>query len=236
MTLTAIALLLSAAEPAVAALPSQAQTPTGPVLPAAPQNSGAAGSQSTATDVTNGLPAPVPSLSPEGNTPDPAVAAQSDIVVTARPRGDPLRRANVVSFQATQAVDDAVIGPAAHTYEHVVPSPVRGGLRNFFYNLHEPTVFLNYLVQLKPGKAAETLGRFAVNTTIGVVGVMDVAKRRPFNLPRRPNSFSDTLGYYGVKARPRFAICSAAGSTDWLCRPSPAARSAVPPMSRRREA
>ena len=202
MGLMALALQVSAAEPLIPALPSRAQTSTGPVLPADSQAAGAAGSQSTATNPTIDMPAPAPASSPEGDTPSAATLGQSDIIVTARPRGDPLRRANVVSFQATQAVDDAVIGPAAHTYEHVVPKPVRGGLRNFFYNLHEPTVFLNYLVQLKPGKAAETLGRFAVNTTIGVVGVMDVAKRRPFNLPRRPNSFSDSLGYYGVKPGP----------------------------------
>ncbi|PJG45717.1 hypothetical protein CAF53_23780 [Sphingobium sp. LB126] len=134
--------------------------------------------------------------------PNDSGTSQGDIVVTARPRGDPLQHLNAESFAVTQAVDDAIIGPAAHTYEHVVPKPVRGGLRNIFYNLHEPTVLLNYLVQLKPGKAVETLGRFVVNTTIGVVGIMDVAKNRPFNLPRRPNSFANSLGYYGVKPGP----------------------------------
>jgi phospholipid-binding lipoprotein MlaA len=63
-------------------------------------------------------------------------------------------------------------------------------------------VFANYLLQLKPGKAAETAGRFAVNTTIGVAGLVDMAKRKPFNLPRRPNGFAYTLGYYGVKPGP----------------------------------
>jgi phospholipid-binding lipoprotein MlaA len=121
-----------------------------------------------------------------------------DIVVTARPPGDPIRAVNVRSFAATQAVDEAITGPAALAYKRVVPDPVRSGFRNFANNLHEPNVALNYLLQLKPGKAAETVGRFAINSTIGIAGILDLAKRRPFKLPRRPNGFANTLGYYGV--------------------------------------
>ena len=57
-----------------------------------------------------------------------------------------------------------------------MPRPVRSGLRNFFANLAEPIVFLNFLLQLKPGKAAETATRFVVNSTVGLAGVIDVAK------------------------------------------------------------
>lgn len=136
--------------------------------------------------------------------PDPG-AGQNEIVVTAQqhaPPGDPLEKINAKSYEATQAVDRAVIGPVALAYEHAVPGPARSGLRNFLYNLHEPGVFLNFLLQLKPGKAAETLGRFAINTTIGGAGLFDIAKRRPFNLPRRPNGFADTFGFYGMKPGP----------------------------------
>jgi phospholipid-binding lipoprotein MlaA len=130
---------------------------------------------------------------------------QNDIIVTARPRaapGDPLQNVNAKSFAATQAVDKAFVGPVALAYKNALPAPVRSGLRNFLYNLKEPDVFLNYLLQLKPGKAGETLGRFVINSTIGAAGLFDVAKRRPFNLPRRPNGFADSLGYYGVKPGP----------------------------------
>lgn len=125
----------------------------------------------------------------------------NDIIVTGRKEsaGDPLRAVNAQSFAVTQKVDDAVIGPVARTYKNNVPSPIRRGIHNFLYNLREPIVFLNFLLQLKPGKAAETVGRFAINTTIGVAGVVDVAKRKPFHLPRRSNGFANTLGYYGVK-------------------------------------
>ena len=62
------------------------------------------------------------------------------------------------------------------------------------------------MLQLKPGKAAETFGRFAINTTLGWAGLIDVAKRKPFNLPYRRNGFANTLGYYGVKPGPYFYL------------------------------
>lgn len=150
----------------------------------------------------------------EAQTPSPPSPAAGqgngaqDVVVTARRHApeDPLQAVNAQSFAVTQAVDRAVIGPVALAYQRHVPGPVRGGVRNFLNNLHEPDVFLNYLLQLKPGKAMETLGRFAINSTAGAAGVLDVAKRHPFNLPRRPNGFGDTFGYYGVKPGPFFFL------------------------------
>jgi len=143
-----------------------------------------------------------------GNAPqegDSQNVEQSEIVVTARPRhapGDPLQGVNVQTFAATQAVDKAIVAPVAATYQKVLPNPLRAGIRNFFNNLSEPVSFLNFMLQIKPGKAAETVARFAVNTTVGVGGVIDVARRKPFRLPRRPNGFANTLGYYGVKPGP----------------------------------
>ncbi len=133
-----------------------------------------------------------------------ATTPQRDIVVVGRKplAGDPLRSVNATAFDATEAVDKAFVGPVARQYKKSVPSPIRRGIHNFLYNLREPIVFVNFLLQLKPGKAVETVGRFAINSTIGAVGVLDVAKRRPFRLPRRSNGFANTLGYYGVKNGP----------------------------------
>ncbi|MET3712739.1 phospholipid-binding lipoprotein MlaA [Sphingomonas trueperi] len=150
-----------------------------------------------------------------GNPPAGAEAGeQQEIVVSARARmpGDPLEKVNALSFAVTNQIDDAVTAPASRVYAHVVPKPVRHGLRNFFANLGEPVVFANYLLQLKPGKAFETAGRFAINTTVGLGGTLDVAVRCPFNLPRRQNGFSDTLGFYGVKPGP-FLFVPVAGPT-----------------------
>jgi phospholipid-binding lipoprotein MlaA len=135
----------------------------------------------------------------------PEQADQRTIVVSARQHhapGDPMEAVNAKSYAVTQSVDKAVVGPIAMGYRHIVPSPLRSGLHNAITNLREPTIFLNYLLQIKPGKAAETLGRFAINSTLGIAGFVDVAKRHPFSLPHRPNGFADSFGYYGIKPGP----------------------------------
>jgi phospholipid-binding lipoprotein MlaA len=138
----------------------------------------------------------------------PAVTPPPDdsdiIVVEARPRSptDPFVAVNAQSFAVTQQVDKALVGPVAIAYKTRIPEPIRNGIRNFLNNTREPVIFLNFLLQVKPGKAAETFGRFAINCTIGVAGLFDMAKRRPFKLPRRPNGFADTMGFYGVKPGP----------------------------------
>ena len=136
--------------------------------------------------------------------PDSSQAAESgadDIVITARSRvrGDPLAKANEFSFAATQAIDKAVIGPLSLGFASVVPAPAREGLGNFLNNLQDIDVFLNFVLQHKFGKAVETAGRFVINSTLGIGGVFDIAKRKPFRLPHRRNGFADTMGFYGVK-------------------------------------
>lgn len=168
-------------------------------------------------------PASLAPVAPPGASPDPAappvappVAAPppvaergpaGEVVVRARSRaGDPLQATNIETFNATQAVDDAVVGPVALAYKKGLPRPIRTGLRNFLNNLREPVVAVNYLFQLKPGKAAETVGRFAVNSTIGVLGLVDMAERKPFRLPYRRNGFANTMGYYGIGPGPFFFL------------------------------
>jgi phospholipid-binding lipoprotein MlaA len=151
-------------------------------------------------------PPPVlPNLPGAARDPAPAPAAPGDIVVTGHtrpPPGDPLERLNEKSFETVQAVDKAVVEPVAKAYNKGLPKPARKGLRNFFANLQEPVVFLAYMLQFKPGKAMETAGRFTINTTLGVAGLFDVAKRKPFFLPYRPNGLANVLGYYGVGPGP----------------------------------
>ena len=128
-----------------------------------------------------------------------------DIVVTGAdraPPGDPFEHLNATSFKAVQSVDKAVVEPVAKAYNNGLPKPVRKGFRNFFANLQEPVVFAAYMLQLKPGKAMETAGRFTINTTLGIAGLFDVAKRKPFFLPYRPNGLANVLGFYGVGPGP----------------------------------
>ncbi len=148
----------------------------------------------------------LPDQLPPAELPAPVAdeAELEAIVITSRRHiaADPLEGINIKSFAAAMAVDSTFIRPAALTYEKTVPEPVRMGVRNFFRNLHEPVIFLNFLLQLKPGKAVRTLGRFVLNSTLGVAGLFDMAKRKPFRLAYRPNGFANTLGFYGVRPGP----------------------------------
>lgn len=202
LTATAVAVMISSVAPQAV---DQASTTTPPSQPAV--EAGAAPQIPVSPDVaTSEVPA-----APAAEAQDTAPAADtgSEIVVMPRkapPPEDPLERINEKSFETVQAVDKAVLEPVAKVYNKGLPKPVRQGLRNFFSNLGEPVVFVAYLLELKPGKAFETAGRFAINTTIGAAGFVDMAKRKPFNLPYRPNGLANVLGYYGVKPGPYFYL------------------------------
>ncbi len=159
--------------------------------------------------VVGAPPAAQPMAAPAPQLVEPPAADAEepvqDIIVTGEkgaPPGDPLEQLNAKSFEAVQSVDKAVVEPVAKAYNKGLPRPVRKGLRNFFSNLGEPIVFAAYMLQLKPGKAAETAGRFGVNSTLGFLGLFDVARRKPFHLPHRNNGLANTLGYYGVGPGP----------------------------------
>ena len=132
----------------------------------------------------------------------PPLADDQEIVIVAHTRSTPSDSLETMSrkaFEITEAVDVAIVGPAARRYEKIVPKPIRNGLRNALGNLQEPVIFLNFVLQAKIGKSVETLGRFVINSTVGVAGLFDMAKRHPFLLPFRPNGFADSFGYYGLK-------------------------------------
>jgi phospholipid-binding lipoprotein MlaA len=81
-----------------------------------------------------------------------------------------------------------------------VPSPARTGVSNFFANLKTPTVMINDALQGKFGAAANDLGRFVVNTTVGIGGLLDPATQ--MGLDKNDEDFGQTLGHYGVHPGP----------------------------------
>jgi phospholipid-binding lipoprotein MlaA len=148
---------------------------------------------------------PAAPASGKSSTKDPLPPLTGEIVVSGSvkaPPGDPLAKANETSYEVLQKVDDKFVGPAANGYQEVVPRPLRMALRNFIRNVREPVVAAAYALELKPGKAFETVGRFAVNSTIGLGGTIDLARSKPFNLPYRQNGLANVLGYYGVGPGP----------------------------------
>ena len=109
---------------------------------------------------------------------------------------DSLEPFNRRMYAFNTQLDRKVLYPASRVYSAVVPKPIRKGISNFYQNFSEIPTFVNSLLQLKPGKAVNALGRFVVNSTVGVLGVADVAKN--MGMKRDPETMGDTLGHYGV--------------------------------------
>jgi len=128
------------------------------------------------------------------------LGAPSAFAAPAATPGDPYEHANRVGYAIHQVIDHILLRPVALTYKTLVPSPLRTGVRHVLDNLDEPVVMLNDLFQGHPGAAGRTTVRFAVNSTIGVLGVFDVAGKT--GLPHHDNAFAVTLGRHHVKPGP----------------------------------
>ncbi len=110
---------------------------------------------------------------------------------------DPWERYNRKMHRFNNAVDRSVARPVARAYVKVVPAPVRSGVSNFFDNLGEPATAVNALLQGKVKHSAQAIGRFLVNSTVGVVGLFDPASR--MKMPEREEDFGQTLAAWGWK-------------------------------------
>lgn len=110
---------------------------------------------------------------------------------------DSLEPFNRRMYAFNTQIDKKIVYPASQIYAAVVPKPIRKGISNFYNNFSEIPTFVNSVLQLKPGKAVNALGRFVVNSTVGVLGVADVAKN--MGMKRDPETMGDTLGHYGVR-------------------------------------
>lgn len=108
---------------------------------------------------------------------------------------DPWERFNRRMHRFNNAVDRTVARPVATTYVEVVPAPVRSGVSNFFDNLGQPATAANLLLQGKVKHSAQALGRFLVNSTVGVAGLFDPASR--MKIPEREEDFGQTLATWG---------------------------------------
>ncbi|HEY2753240.1 VacJ family lipoprotein [Phenylobacterium sp.] len=113
--------------------------------------------------------------------------------------GDPFEGFNRRMFGIEESVDRHLFGPVSRSYG-AAPSPVRSALRNWSQNLGEPVVAVNDVLQGRIGTAASTVARFVINTTLGLVGFVDVAGMT--GLPHHDNGFGTTLGRWGAKPGP----------------------------------
>ena len=117
---------------------------------------------------------------------------------------DPLEPMNRFFFDFNQRLDRHAALPAATFYSNTVPSGVRGNVHNLLTNLGGPVNVANDILEAEFENAGEAGARFVINTTIGVVGVFDVATGWGF--PERSRDFGETLGVYGVGQGPYLVL------------------------------
>ena len=113
---------------------------------------------------------------------------------------DPFESTNRIVFEISDDLDTMIIRPVAEIYRDVTPRFIKNSVTNFFYNLSEVDTIINQLLQGKIVLAGQDSLRFLINSTIGIVGFVDVATRVGFE--RHDEDFGQTLGYWGVPAGP----------------------------------
>lgn len=113
---------------------------------------------------------------------------------------DPLETINRQTHALNMTLDEYVLHPVAQGYVDYVPESVRDSVHNFYSNLREPRNAINNLLQGKGADSAVSVARFLINSTVGIVGLFDVASY--MNLEHAPEDFGQTLGKWGVPAGP----------------------------------
>lgn len=113
---------------------------------------------------------------------------------------DPLESFNRTVFGFNEAVDKAVLKPVATGYKAVTPDWLRKGVGNFFNNLQDVWSAVNNGLQGRGQEFGDSVGRVMVNSTIGLLGVIDVASE--LNIERHTADFGLTLGRWGVPPGP----------------------------------
>lgn len=141
------------------------------------------------------MPAPMAATPPNyTSTSAPAAAAGSTDI------WDPIEPVNRAIFAFNEVIDTFFLRPVAWLYSFA-PDPVKTGVRNAFANLKSPAVLLNHTLQGNFGQAGTTVGRFAVNSTVGVLGFWDAADKL-LDWKGKPADFGQTLHSYGIGEGP----------------------------------
>lgn len=113
---------------------------------------------------------------------------------------DPLEDWNRAVYGFNSTADKWILKPVAKGYDKVLPKPAKTGVSNFFSNLGEPLNILNNLLQGKGKRALDSTYRFAVNSTVGILGLIDVASK--LDVKEAPEDLGQTMAAWGVKPGP----------------------------------
>lgn len=129
----------------------------------------------------------------------PPPASDADALAEYRANNDPMEPTNRALYAVNEGLDTAIVRPAALAYG-VLPQPVRNSVHNVLANLHTPVQLGNDMLEGKPRRAGDTLMRFLINTTFGVLGLFDVATG--WGYPNHDADFGLTLALWGVPTGP----------------------------------
>ncbi len=127
-------------------------------------------------------------------------ASDPDALAEYRETNDPLEPTNRVFYAINNGLDTVILKPVAQAYRYAVPQPVRTGIHNVLVNLGTPVTLGNDILEAKPRRAGDTLMRFLINTTVGVVGVFDVADK--WGYPAHDSDFGITMALWGMPSGP----------------------------------
>jgi len=123
-----------------------------------------------------------------------------DVTTLADEISDPWEGFNRTMYRFNYRFDKYVFLPAVSGYQFITPDFLETGVHNFFNNIRDIPTLINSLLQFSGGKSLETTGRFLVNSTIGLLGFIDVATA--LDIPKHQEDFGQTLGYWGVGTGP----------------------------------
>ena len=117
---------------------------------------------------------------------------------------DPLEGFNRVVYDFNEVFDRALLKPVAQGYQKVMPAPVDKGVTNFFANLRDVNAAINNTLQFKLERGGISAARFLVNSTVGVLGLFDVASN--LDLHKYEEDFGQTFGYWGIGPGPYIVL------------------------------
>ena len=132
---------------------------------------------------------------------------------------DPFEDLNRDIFAFNEKLDEKILKPTALVYRKVTPQFARTGVTNFFSNLEEIDTTINQVLQGEIKYAFNDAGRFVINTTIGLFGLIDVASK--MGLERHEEDFGQTLGVWGISSGPYIMLpfLGPSNPRDLLSRP-----------------
>ncbi len=141
----------------------------------------------------------------------PPPASDPDAMADYTQENDPLEPTNRFFYRINNGLDTYLLRPLALGYRAAVPQPVRNGVHNALANLGTPVLLTNDMLEGKPRRAGDTTMRFVINTTIGGLGVFDVA--RGMGYPAHEADFGITLALWGLPDGP-FLFLPVLGPSD----------------------